>query len=86
MPAISVLNIIDLSLKKIKQKYENKGYKIRFSQNLRDDLLPFTEYETYGARKINKTVKDKIENQIIEKIVEGKKTIFLKTIYQNIPN
>lgn len=65
-------------LSKLKNKYANKNIKLRFSKNLIDDIIACSNYEEYGARKIDKVIKDTVENQIIEKVVNGDVNIFIK--------
>ena len=74
-------NIYTITLKKLdhlKEKYARKNIKLRFSKNLVDDIVKEANFEEFGARKIDKIIKDTVENQIIEKIIDGKASIFIK--------
>ena len=74
-------NIYTITLKKLdhlKEKYARKNIKLRFSKNLVDDIVKEANFEEFGARKIDKIIKDTVENQIIEKIIDGKTSIFIK--------
>ena len=78
-----ILKIIDLKLKKLKNKYDNK-IGIRFGKNLSFDILNLTNYKIYGARKIDKIIKDKVETQIIDEIINDKDKIYVKGLMQMI--
>lgn len=77
----SIQKITENSLKKLKEKYKRKNIETHFSKNVIQEIIALSEYETYGARKIDKLVKDKVETLIIEQIMEGKEKINLKTIH-----
>ena len=75
-------DITKITIKKLdnlKQKYANKKIKLRFSKELINEIIKESNFEEFGARKIDKVIKDKVENQIIEKIIDGKNNIFIKT-------
>ena len=82
----NIITIITSALQRVKQKYQEKNVKISFGSKVSEELLTFTEYELYGARKVDKVIKDKVESLLIEKILEGEDVIKIKTIYQNIPS
>ncbi|HHW69616.1 MAG TPA: hypothetical protein GX747_04685, partial [Tenericutes bacterium] len=67
-------------MNKLKYKYNKKGIVINFSKNIVNEILNLTNYEEFGARKIDKIIKDKIENLIIENIINDKKKVTIKTI------
>ena len=74
-------DISKITMKKLgqlKSKYSKKNIKLRFSKNIIDDIIECSNYEEFGARKIDKIIKDTVENQIIEKVVNGKTNIFIK--------
>jgi len=48
------------------------------------EIVNLSNYEDYGARKIDKIIKDKIENQIIDNLIEGNENIYIKTIKQTV--
>ena len=45
-----------------------------------NELTEESEYSTYGARKIEKIIKNKIENIIIDEILENKEIINIDSI------
>ena len=72
-----ILKIINNEIKKIKKKYKNK-INIRISKKVLNNIIEKSDYENYGARKVNKMVKDEIEFHIIEALTESKENIFIK--------
>lgn len=73
--------ILTHHLNKIKNKY-NK-YQISISKNTINELIDLSEYQIYGARKIEKILKNKLENIIIDKILENQETINIDSILIN---
>ena len=74
--------ITDNKLLELREKYLNKNIKIRFCKNINEQIINEANFEEFGARKIDKLIKDKIENQIIEEIINDKKNIYVKTILE----
>ncbi len=73
-----IYQITTKKLNHLKNKYSEKKIKLRFSKDLIDNIVKQSNYEEFGARKIDKIIKDKLENQIIEEIINGKKNILVK--------
>lgn len=68
--------IINKKLEDLKRKYEQKGIKINYSSKLKKDIINNINYKEYGARKIDKYIKDKIETNLIDEIIENKGEIY----------
>ena len=79
----NILKIIRMQLKEFKDKYKNK-IKIRISKEVEKEILSLCNYEEYGARKIAKVIKDKIETLVIDKIIEDKADIYIKNLKQEV--
>ena len=58
--------IIKNKLKDLKNKYPDFTY----SNKLINDIIKEANYKEYGARRISKIIDTKIENQIIDKLIE----------------
>ncbi|MEG0826358.1 MAG: ATP-dependent Clp protease ATP-binding subunit [Bacilli bacterium] len=78
----NILNIIEEKLNLIKQKYLKKSIKLKISSNIKNEICLLSNYQEFGARKINKIIKDNLESIIIENILDNKKIINIKTIKQ----
>lgn len=66
-----ITKIVDMNLKKLKNKYKNKGIKVTISKNVVTEIIEKSKYKEFGARKISKIIKELVENQIIEKCMNG---------------
>lgn len=73
-----ITKIINNYINNIKKKY--RGYQINIEKNIINELIEESEYLTYGARKIEKIIKNKLENIIIDEILENKETINIDSI------
>ena len=79
----AILKIIRMQLKVFKDKYKNK-IKIKISREVEHEILNLCNYEEYGARKIAKIIKDKIETIVIDKIIDGKEEVYIKDLKQEV--
>ena len=77
----SIIKIIDLKLKKLKNKYK-KQIDVKISKKVTSDIINMCNFKVYGARKIDKIIKDRIENQIIDSIIDDKGEVFIDSIMQ----
>ena len=78
-----ILKIVRMQLKEFKDKYSDK-IKIRISKDVENEIVSLSNYEEYGARKIAKIIKDKIETIVIDKIIDGKEDIYIKDLKQEV--
>ncbi len=75
----SILKIISLKLNKFINKYSSK-IKVKYHLNIIKEIVEMANYEEFGARKIDKIIKDKIEDKVIDALIANKKNITIKTI------
>lgn len=71
--------IVKNEIKKIIKKYT--GINIKINQNITKEIIAASDYQNYGAKKIKSIIIDKIENYIIDSIIENKKEININTIF-----
>ena len=74
----NIKKIIDVKIRNLFNKYKN--IKIKIENNVIDDIVKLSNYNEFGARKIDKIIKDKLENIIIDKIIDNKKSVNIKTL------
>ena len=74
------LIIMNFQLEKVKQKYQKKHLKLEIKEEVISELLELTNYEEFGARRISKLVKEKIENRAMESLLDHKKKLVISTI------
>ena len=78
-----ILKIIRMNFKNFKDKYSDK-IKIKISKEVENEILNLSNYEEYGARKIGKIIKDKLETIVIDKIIDGKEEVYIKNLKQEV--
>lgn len=71
--------IINNHLTKLKNKYQNID--ISISKNTINEIIEESQYQIYGARKIDKIIHNKIENIIIDEILENKQIVNIDSIF-----
>ena len=77
-----IITIINSKLTNLKQKYQEKNIIINYKKDIVEEITKISNYEEYGARKIDKIIKNKIENQIIEEIINNKEKITINSILE----
>ncbi len=78
----NVIKIINKYIKVLKNRFENVLVKI--DNNVIEEIVELSNYNDFGARKIEKIIEDKIEGLLIDKIIQGEKEIVIKTIKEYV--
>lgn len=60
-------------------KYSKK-IKVKIDDNILEEIIRLSNYKEFGARKIDKIIKNKLESIIVDKIIANKKSVNIKTI------
>ena len=76
----NIHKIILKDLKELKNKYQE--ITINIDNEVINELIKESNYKEYGARRINKIIKNKIESTIIDNIIEEKKEVNIISIFQ----
>ncbi len=76
--------IINNKLKKLRDKYKNKNVSVKISNTVIDDIVKLSNYHEFGARKIEKIIKNNIESIIINEILNDKKIVNIKNIDNSV--
>jgi ATP-dependent Clp protease ATP-binding subunit ClpC len=71
--------LIDKKIINIKRKYL-KNIDLKIEKKVIDEIIKESNYKEFGARKIDKILKDKIENQIIDSIINKTNKIRIKEL------
>ncbi len=72
--------LINNKLKKLKAKYKRKNIEIKINNKVIKEIIALSHYEEFGARKLDKIIKEKIENIVIENVINDNKNISIKAI------
>lgn len=71
--------IVKNEISKLKEKYNTK-MEIKISNSVIKEIISLSDFESYGARKVKRLIKDKIEYEIIEALLNDKKEVYIKEI------
>ncbi len=73
--------IVSNKLRDIKSKFLNNDIKdIKINKAVINEIIELSEYEVYGARRVGKIITEKIDDIIINNIIDGNKNIKIETI------
>ena len=73
-----ILKITNNKINELKSKY--KDITININNNVIEEIIKEAKYEEYGARQIDKIIKNKLENIIIDSIIDNKTEINIDSI------
>ena len=76
----NIKEIVNKELKKLKDKYKKKNIKLKISSSVIEEIIDKSNYKEFGARKINKIIKNYLEDIIINDILDNKENINIKSI------
>ena len=79
----TIKKLIKEKLDEFKNKYKKKKITVKIKDTLINEILEKSKYKEFGARKLDKIIKNNIENQIIEAIINDKKILTIKNIKEN---
>lgn len=74
-----IKKLTKIKIDKLIDKY-NKKIKVRVDDSIVLEIVRLSNYKEFGARKIDKIIKNKLESIIIDKIIANKKSVNIKTI------
>ena len=75
----NIRKLIEQKIFNIKRRYL-KDITLKIDEKVIKEIIKESNYKEFGARKLDKIIKDKIENQIIDKIINKEKTIDIKEL------
>jgi len=76
----NIKEIVKFKLNKLKTKYKRKNIRVKIKNEIIDEIIKLSNYSEFGARKIDKIIKNEIENIIINKILNNEKEIYITKI------
>jgi len=76
----NIKEIVKFKLNKLKTKYKRKNIRVKIKNEIIDEIIKLSNYSEFGARKIDKIIKNEIENIIINNILNNEKEIYITKI------
>lgn len=75
-----IIRIVDNKIKEFKEKYSKKNIDVNISLEVINQIIKESNYKEYGARKIDKIIEDKIENYVIDRVLEHSNKIEINNL------
>ena len=72
--------IIKQKLNKMKNIYLKKGINIKIDNNVINEIINLSDYKEFGSSKIDKIIKEQVENKVVDKILLDDKNIIINDI------
>ena len=80
-----IKELIHKKINLLKKKYVDK-IKVVVPKKIEEEILKLSDYKTFGARRIDKIMKDQLEDKIIDAILEEKEVVKIKPIVKKVLN
>lgn len=69
--------IIKNKLDYAKKKFKERNIKVHIKDNVINDMVNLSRYLEFGARKIDQVIEDKIDDYVIDSILDGKMEVYV---------
>lgn len=76
----NIVTLVEQKLEKLKQRYKAKDIKLRFHRHVIDDIVELSNYTEFGARKLDKIIQDKIDNVVVDALMNNSACIDIDSI------
>ena len=76
----TVMEIVSKEIADIKKKFKEQGIKLVINNQIIEEIINLSNYEEKGARNIKKIIEDKIDNIVIDNILNGISNIKISTL------
>lgn len=76
----NIKEIVNNDIKKLKNKYSKKNISLKINSKVIEEIIEESNYKEFGARRIDKIIKNSLENIIINNILDDKQNINIKSI------
>ena len=80
----NIQSLINKKLKAIKEKYKKKNIEVKLGNKVINEIINLSNYKEYGARKLDKIIKDKVDNYIIDEVIDGNKVVHLQSLKESV--
>lgn len=74
-----IRTIIKNKLEIVKKKFQERNIKVHIQEDLIHQLINLSRYSEFGARKLDQVIEDKIDDYVIDSILDGKTEIYVNT-------
>ena len=79
LDASNLKQIVKNKLELVRKKFSDKNIKVHISDSVVDDIVTLTRYQEFGARKVEQVIADKIDDYVIDSILDGKTDIHVNS-------
>lgn len=76
----TITKIVKSKLNEVINYYHDK-IKVQYSSSVVDEIISLCDYQTYGARKIDKIIKTKLDDIIIDSIVNKSEQVYIEKLF-----
>jgi len=78
-----IMEIVNRKVNKLKNRYKKKGITVRIGKKAIESIVDQSNFDCFGARKIDKIIKEKVESQIIESAICGENCVNVLKILES---
>lgn len=79
LSANDIKTIIKNKLDLVKKKFKERNIKVHISEKVIEEMINLTRYLEFGARKVDQVIEEKIDDYVIDSILDGKKEVYVNS-------
>ena len=80
-----ITELIHRKLKQLQDKYQDKKIMIEYGDDLVEEILQTSHYTDFGARRLDKIMKDEVEEQVIDAFIQNQKRVKITQLKKTTP-
>ena len=77
---LDIRNIVIKELESVKKKFKDQKIDLKIQKKVIDDIINMSNYEESGARKIKNIIEEKIDDIVVDNILNGVCKINIKEL------
>ncbi len=69
--------ILKNQLGEVKKKFKERNISVHIPESMIEKMIELTRYKEFGARKVEQIIEEKVDDAVIDSILEGKSEVYL---------
>ena len=77
----NIYEIVNSKIKEAKEKFKERNISVHISNKVIEEIINDCNYEEFGARKIDKIIRGKIDDIVIDNLILGNDSMVINSIH-----
>ncbi len=75
-----IRKILENKLQEVRKKFLERGIHLQLRKSVLDEIIEMSNYQEFGARKLDHILSQKVDSLVIQEILLGKKNVSIQTL------